>query len=219
MIKKASYLRELYNMENVTIEEADDSLSWNWDGEYTLTNCDLSGVRLDCTAKQTLTMTNSTVGSVEDFKQVNATNSTIQGAVNNSSVRVGVSATEATLTGCTVGGPIAAGSITLTDTKVTDTVTAPATGKITVGGNTTVTDLYLKNGQKFNVDNLSTGAQINVRSDGAGELIANPPGSSLEGKVTTDFGKLSFSDDGQVTIVPSLGHAGKDYTALVQNSE
>ena len=219
VIKKASYLRELYNMENVTIEEADDTISWNWDGEYTLTNCDLSGVRLDCTDKQTLTMTNSTVGSVEDFNKVVATNSTIEGAVNNSSVRVGVSATEATLTGCTVGGPIAAGSITLTDTKVTDTVTAPATGKITVGGNTTVTDLYLKNGQQFNVDNLSNDAQINVRSDGAGELIANPPGSSLEGKVTTSSGKLSFSADGQVTIVPSLDHAGKDYTALVQGSE
>ena len=220
VIKKASYLRELYNMENVTIQEADDTLSWNWDGEYTLTNCDLSGVRLDCTANQTLTMTNSTVGSVEDFNKVVATNSTIQGAVNNSSVRVGVSATEATLTGCTVGGPIAADSITLTNTNVTGTVTAPATGTITVGGSTTVTDLYLKNGQKFYVDNLSNDAQINVRSDGAGELIANPPGSSLEGKITTSSGKLSFSDNGQVTIVPSLAHEGdKTYTALVQGSE
>ena len=218
VIKKASYLRELYNMENVTIEEADDTISWNWDGEYTLTNCNLSGVRLDCTDKHTLTMTNSTVGSVEDFKQVNATNSTIQGAVNNSSVRVGVSVNEASLTGCTVGGPIAADSITLTDTNVTDTVTASATGTITVGGSTTVTDLYLKNGQKFNVDNLSDNAKINVRSDGAGELIANPPGFSLEGKVTTGSGELSFGTDGQVTIVPSLDHAGKNYTALVQDS-
>ena len=219
VIKKASYLRQLYNMENVTIEEADDTISWNWDGEYTLTNCDLSGVRLDCTAKQTLTMTNSTVGSVEDFNKVVATNSTIEGAVNNSSVRVGVSVTEAILTGCTVGGPIAADNIELINTSVTGTVTAPTTGKITVGGSTTVTDLYLKNGQQFYVDNLSNDAKINVRSDGAGDLIANPPGSSLEGKVTTSSGKLSFSDDGQVTIVPSLDHEGKSYTALVQGSE
>ena len=218
VIKKASYLRELYNMENVDIEEADYDLGWYWDGEYTLTNCDLSGVRIRCTNKHTLTMTNSTVGTVENFKKVIATNSTIQGVGDSSSGRIGVSTNEATLTGSTVGGPITADNITLTDTKVTGTVTAPATGKITVGGSTTVTDLHLKNGQKFYVDNLSNDAKINVRSEGAGDLIANPPGSSLEGKVTTSSGELSFSNDGQVTIVPSLDHEGKSYTALVQGS-
>ena len=218
VIKKASYLRELYNMENIAIEEENYDLGWNWDGEYTLTNCDLSGVRIRCTNKHTLTMKNSTVGTVEGFEKVNATNSIIQGVGDSSSGRVGVSVTEAILTGSTVGGPITADNITLTDTKVTGTVTAPATGKITVGGSTTVTDLYLKNGQKFYVDNLSPDAMINVRSDGAGDLIANPPGSSLEGKVTTSSGKLNFSDDGQVTIVPSLDHEGKSYTALVQGS-
>ena len=218
VIKKASYLRELHNMENVAIEEADYDLGWYWDGEYTLTNCDLSGVRIRCTNKHTLTMKNSTVGTVEGFEKVNATNSTIQGVDDSSSGRVGVSVTEAILTGSTVGGPITADNIEMRNTNVTGTVTAPATGKITVGGSTTVTDLYLKNGQKFYVDNLSTDAKINVRSDGAGDLIANPPGSSLEGKVTTSSGELSFSDDGQVTIVPSLDHEGKSYTALVQGS-
>lgn len=164
-------------------------------------------------------MKNSTVGTVEGFEKVNATNSIIQGVGDSSSGRVGVSVTEAILTGSTVGGPITADNITLTDTKVTGTVTAPTTGKITVGGSTTVTDLYLKNGQKFYVNDLSNDAKINVRSDGAGDLIANPPGSSLEGKVTTSSGKLNFSDDGQVTIVPSLDHEGKSYTALVQGSE
>ena len=213
VIKKASYLRELYNMENVTIQEADYDLGWYWNGEYTLTNCNLSGVRIRCTDKHTLTMTNSTVGTVEDFKTVNATDSTIQGVGD-----IGVSVTEAILTGSTVNGPITADNITLTDTNVTGTVKAPTTGKITVGVSTTVTDLYLKNGQKFYVDNLSNGAKINVRSDGAGDLIANPPGSSLEGIITTGSGKLSFSNDGQVTIVPSLDHEGKNYTALVQGS-
>lgn len=202
-------------MENITIEEADYDLGWYWDGEYTLTNCDLSGVRIRCTNKHTLTMTNSTVGTVEDFENVNATNSIIQGVDDSSSGRIGVSVTEAILTGSTVGGPITADNITLTDTKVTDTVTAPANGKITVGGSTTVTDLYLKNGQKFYVDNLSNDAKINVRSDGAGDLIVNPPGSSLEGKVTTSSGELSFSDNGQVTIVPSLDHEGTSYAQLL----
>lgn len=220
VIKKASYLRELYNMENVTIQEAEanDALPWNWTGEYTLTNCNLSGVRIRCRNTDTLTMTNSTVGTVENFKKVIATNSTIEGVGDSSSGRVGVSVTEAILTGSTVGGPITADNITLTDTKVTGTVTAPATGKITVGGSTTVTDPYLKNGQKFYVNDLSNDAKINVRSDGAGDLIANPPGYSLEGKVTTSSGELNFSDDGQVTIVPSLDHEGKSYTALVQGS-
>lgn len=220
VIKKTSYLRELYNMENVTMQEAgaNDALHWNWTGEYTLTDCNLSGVRIRCRNTDTLTMTNSTVGTVENFKKVIATNSTIQGVDDSSSGRVGVSVTEAILTGSTVGGPITADNITLTDTKVTGTVTAPATGKITVGGSTTVTDLYLKNGQKFYVNDLSNDAKINVRSEGAGDLIANPPGSSLEGKVTTSSGELSFSDDGQVTIVPSLDHEGKSYTALVQGS-
>lgn len=220
VIKKASYLRELYNMENITIQEAEanDALHWNWTGEYTLTDCNLSGVRIRCRNTDTLTMTNSTVGTVENFKKVIATNSTIEGVDDSSSGRVGVSVTEAILTGSTVGGPITADNIELRNTNVTGTVTAPATGRITVGGSTTVTDLYLKNGQKFYVDNLSTDAQITVRSDGAGDLIANPPGSSLEGKVTTSSGELSFSDDGQVTIVPSLDHEGKSYTALVQGS-
>lgn len=214
VIKKASYLRELYNMENVTIEEADYDLGWYWNGAYTLTNCNLPGVRIRCTNKHTLTMTNSTVGTAEGFEKVNATDSTIEGVGG-----IGVSANEAILTGSTVNGSITADNITLTDTNVTGTVTAPATGTITVGGSTTVTDLYLKNGQKFYVDNLSNGASINVRSDGAGDLISNPPGDSLEGKVTTSSGELSFSNDGQVTIVPSLDHEGKSYTALVQGSE
>lgn len=218
VIKKASYLRELYNMENVTIEEADYDLGWNWTGAYTLTNCNLSGVRIRCTDKHTLTMTNSTVGTAEGFEKVNATDSTIQGVGDSSSGRIGISANEAILTESTVGGPITANNIELMNTNVTGTVKAPTTGKITVGGNTKVTDLYLKNGQKFYVDDLSNDAQINVRSDGAGDLIANPPGSSLEGKVTTSSGELSFSNDGQVTIVPSLDHEGKNYTALVQGS-
>lgn len=218
VIKKASYLRELYNMENIAIEEENYDLGWNWDGEYTLTDCNLSGVRIRCRNTDTLTMTNSTVGTVENFKKVIATNSTIQGVDDSSSGRIGVSTDEAILTGSTVGGPITADNIELRNTNVTGTVTAPATGKITVGGSTTVTDLYLKNGQKFYVDNLSNDAKINVRSDGVGDLIANPPGSSLEGKVTTSSGELNFSDDGQVTIVPSLDHEGKSYTALVQGS-
>ena len=220
VIKKASYLRELYNMENITIQEAEanDALHWNWTGEYTLTDCNLSGVRIRCRNTDTLTMTNSTVGTVENFKKVIATNSTIEGVGDSSSGRVGVSVTEAILTGSTVGGPITADNIELRNTNVTGTVTAPATGKITVGGSTTVTDLYLKNGQKFYVNNLSNNAKINVRSDGAGDLIANPPGYSLEGKATTSSGELNFSDDGQVTIVPSLDHEGKSYTALVQGS-
>ena len=171
-----------------------------------------------------LQVVDSTIGGAEYLKSIEVQDSVVgssaQYTIDNVST---VKITNSTVKASSVGTGITnADTITIDNSPVSGTVqTKDATGTITIGGKSTVSDLYLRNDQKFTIDPALTGdAKITVRRDNAGDIIANPESAGdLNGKITANSGELSFGENGQVSLVPSETHKGEKYTALLASSD
>ena len=171
-----------------------------------------------------LQVVDSTIGGAEYLKSIDVQNSVVGSSAqytidNVSTVKITNSTVKASSDGTSITD---ADKITIVDSPVSGTVqTKDATGTITIGGKSTVSDLYLRNDQKFTIDpELTDGAKITVRRDNEGDIIANPSSAGdLNGKITASSGELNFGEDGQVSLVPSETHKGEKYTALLASSD
>lgn len=221
-------ITSLHRMLNVQIIGYGAISASGYTGEALLQYCNMPNIYISGESDKGnnncyLRVFDSTIGGAEYLKSIEVQNSVVgasaQYTIDNVST---VKITNSTVNASSGGTGITnADKITIVDSPVSGTVqTKDTTGAITIGGKSTVSDLYLRNDQKFTIDPaLTDGAKITVRRDNEGDIIANPESAgNLTGKITANSGDLNFGEDGQVSLVPSETHKGEKYTALLASS-